>query len=213
MFIASFDIGKKNLAFCVEKFDQNVIDENTIIDDMCKTGEIVCFENKSLMKNCDTKKYLDTEVFHNLTKLFDENMELWNSCDVFLIEQQMNRNIMALKIGQHCFSYFLFKFGRTKRVIEFAAYHKTQALNAPRIPITKLLKNGTEKTLFRNMTKPERKKWSVKRTNEILTMRDDISSLDKLKGMRKRDDVSDCILMIQAYKFLLARKQIDGQLP
>jgi hypothetical protein len=209
MLIASFDIGKKNLAFCVEKIEPKENEENITIENMCKTGEIVCFENKSLMKNCDTKKYLDTEVFHNLTELFDEHIELWKSCDVFLIEQQMNRNIMALKIGQHCFSYFLFKFGRTKRVIEFASYHKTQVLNAPRISVVKRLKSGVEKTSFRYMTKPERKKWSVNRAIEILTSRNDLHFLDKFKKMKKRDDVSDCILMIQAYKFLLAVKQID----
>jgi hypothetical protein len=164
------------------------------------------------MKNCDAKKYLDTEVFHNLTELLDENMEMWNNCDIFLIEQQMNRNIMALKIGQHCFSYFLFKFGRTKQVVEFASYHKTQVLNAPRIPVVKRLKSGVEKTSFRCMTKPERKKWSVKRANEILIKRNDTSSLIKLRKMKKCDDVSDCLLMIQAYKFLFIKKQ-SNELP
>lgn len=208
MFIASFDIGKRNLAFCVEQVELTNINENCTIDDVCQTGKIIAFENKSLMKNCDEKKYLDTEVFHNLTELLNEHMELWQKCDIFLIEQQMNRNIMALKIGQHCFSYFLFKFERTKKVIEFASYHKTQVLNAPRISTTKKLKSGIEKTTFRYMTKPERKKWSVSRALDVLTTRNDTEFLTKLQKTRKKDDISDCLLMIQAYKFLLAKKQI-----
>lgn len=203
MLIAAFDIGKHNLAFCIE--EARNVQENMNLEEVCNKGKIILFKNGSLMRNCDKKKYLDTEVFHNLTELLDENMEMWKKCDVFLIEQQMNRNVMALKIGQHCFSYFLFKFGRQKQVIEFPSYNKTHVLGAPRIQTNKNLKNGTVKTTSRLMTKPERKKWSVKKTIEILNDRNDTQSLEIMKKIKKLDDITDCFLMIQAHKFLLIK--------
>lgn len=206
MHIVSFDIGKKNLAFCVEKTEINFTDE-LIIENVCNNGEIIAFANESLMKNCDTKKYFDIEVLHNLTKLLNDNEELFAICDVILIEQQMNRNTMALKIGQHCFSYFLLKYGRNKIIIEFPSYYKTQILNAPRISTVKKLKNETEKVTNRYMNKTERKKWAILRAKEILRDRSDSVFQKKIETMKKRDDVSDCILMIQAYKFLVIKNK------
>ena len=49
------------------------------------------------------------------------------------------------------------------------------------------------------MIKDNHKKWSVRKTREILELREDKTNLTKLESLKKKDDVSDCVLMIQAY--------------
>ena len=142
-FIASFDIGKKNFAFCVERFiskkiediNSNSAPKNEQLSTIYNNGEIVLLENLNLTKNCDNS-YLDPQTFINMTETLDNYKEYWEKCHVFLIEQQMSfrgkRNTMALKLGQHCFSYFSILYKNSKKIIEFPAYHKTQVLDAPK---------------------------------------------------------------------------------
>ena len=95
------------------------------------------------------------------------------------------QNTMALKLGQHCYSYFVFKYKNTKKIIEFPAYHKTQVLGAPR-----------------KLTKPQRKKWAIEKAYSILAEREDYDNLVLLHSVKKRDDISDCILMNIAYTIM-----------
>ena len=99
---------------------------------------------------------------------------------------------MALKLGQHCYSYFTFLYRDTKEIIEFPAYHKTQILGA-----------------IKKITKPQRKKWAVDIVLEILQLRCDEEILTKIKTKQKRDDMADCFLMTICYSFL---KFVDKKL-
>ena len=199
--IAAFDIGKKNFAFAVQEIDLATITEFNV-KTLLKKGKIIGLENLDLTYNCK-KCYLDPRTFLNMAETLDKFEYLWNSCDVFLIEQQMSfgkkRNTMALKLGQHCYSYFCIKYRDTKKVIEFPAYHKTQTLEAPKKfgKIEKKYKNGKTKMINDNI-----KKWSIRKAKEILAIREDTENLDKLENMKKQDDASDCILMIQAFEIL-----------
>ena len=109
----------------------------SITDEICLNGKIIMFKNTDLTKNCDHHSYLEDEYLHNLTDLLDEHSEQWDKCETFIIEKQMSfgkkHNTMALKIAQHCWSYFAFKYGRFKNIIEFPAYHKTQVLGAEKL--------------------------------------------------------------------------------
>src|SRR3990167_2610973 len=115
MRIASFDIGKKNFAFCVEEFSpENVrnailprlkerFTDNGIptekmqecIDIVCSLGFIIEYQNLDLTENCDKRKKLDPETFHNLTETLEKYNELRDSCDIFVIEQQIRKKAMA----------------------------------------------------------------------------------------------------------------------
>lgn len=207
--IASFDIGKVNFAFCIEKINLTELSEletiplkarytkegtctsdfKKLMDKVCQNGEIILLENIDLTIGTDTKKYLDPLIFIKMTRMLDTYKDYWNQCSDFVIEQQMSfgnkRNTMALKLGQHCLSYFLFNYAAFKNSIEFPAYHKTKVLGSPK-----------------KMTKYERKTWSVKRAIEILQSRGSDHLLTELKSRKKKDDVADCITMLQAYKFL-----------
>ena len=217
--IASFDPGKKNFAFCIEEF-KNIEsqtfcykkryfpdgtiqpDFKSITDEICLNGKIIMFKNTDLTKNCDHHSYLEDEYLHNLTDLLDKHSEHWDKCETFIIEKQMSfgkkHNTMALKIAQHCWSYFAFKYGRFKNIIEFPAYHKTQVLGAEKLK--KETKTG--KITYKTVDKPTRKKWSIQKAISILKTREDETTLSCLTSNKKKDDLADVLCQIQAYKIL-----------
>ena len=220
---ASFDIGKKNFAFYIEEFDRQVlidsenldktkryningtptVEFDSVLKKVCVNGKRVLFVNSDLTNSCTKGSYLDPETFHNMTDLLDKYASYWDKCLAFIIEKQMSfgktHNTMALKLGQHCYSYFCFKYGRFKEIVEFPAYYKTQILGAYKIE--KITKSG--KTSYKAMDKPTRKKWSVIKTIEILEERGDTETISSLTNARKRDDLADCLTQLQAWKYLV----------
>lgn len=223
IWIASFDIGKKNFAFYIEEFDKDDITDlptipkakrynpdgtptsafADVLDKVCMNGKNILFSNNDLTNNCDKKAYLDPETFHNMTDLLDIYVDYWDKCDAFVIEQQMafgkRRNTMALKLGQHCYSYFAIKYGRFKQVIEFPSYHKTQILGAEKIK--SVTKKG--KVRYKAVSKYKRKKWSVVKAKEILNARGDTTTIASLTTARKRDDLADVLCQLQAFKVMV----------
>jgi len=223
VWVASFDIGKKNFAFYIEEFDKSKImnlpfipnikrynangtvtpEFSKIVNNVCINGKSILFKNTDLTKGCTNNSYLDPETYHNMTDLLDKYVNYWDQCDAFVIEKQMSfgkrHNTMALKLGQHCWSYFSFKYGRFKEIIEFPAYHKTQILGAKKIETT--TKKGNVK--YTSIDKPARKKWSVEKAMSILKERNDVETISNLTSARKRDDLADVLCQLQAFKILV----------
>lgn len=209
IWVASFDIGRKNFAFCIEEINVSKLNSieniptknryhkngtlqdtfNEIINEICMNGRIILLQHTSLMDNVDSSKHLDPKIMINLTNYLDSFKEYWICCSTFIIEQQMGfgkkQNTMALKIGQHCFSYFLFQFAGFKQIIEFPSYNKTKILGAPK-----------------KQTKHARKMWSVDEALRILMERDDMDMWNCITSKKKRDDVADTITQLQAWKYL-----------
>ena len=222
IYLATFDPGRKNFAFCVEKcsreqlecikniaphqryeHDGTPTDEmRNILDQVYMNGKIVLHKNVDLTVGCDSKG-LEQRVFNNMTRVLEENGGVWDKCSHFLIEMQMSfgqkMNLVALKLAQHIYSYFIIRYGMTKKIVDFPAYHKTQILGAPKIE-GKLSKSG--KTRYKAMSKPHRKKWAIEQSVEILTTRGEDDILNNLQMKKKKDDMSDCLLMCQAGKYL-----------
>jgi C-terminal processing protease CtpA/Prc len=220
--IASFDIGKKNFSFYVEEFNletlknlQNIPKKDryhpngTCKDDFSKllreiysNGKKVLLKNVDITGDTDKKKYFDSDLCHNLTEMLDKYTEYWEKVDYIVIEQQMSfgvkTNTMALKLGQHCASYFMIRYGRTKKLIEFPSYHKTQIMGSEKIE--KVTKAG--KKSYKNIDKPARKKWAIETAYGILTERDDFDTIDEITVCKKKDDLSDVIVQTQAFKYL-----------
>jgi hypothetical protein len=210
IWLASFDIGKKNFAFCIEEVNVSLLSQienvppkeryfkdgtctppfHKVIRDVCLNGQIILLDNVDLTNNTKQDKYLDPSIFVNMTHLLDEYKTYWDQCTSFVIEQQMGFgrkcNMMAIKLAQHCFSYFSFNFAQFKHTLEFPSYHKTKVLGATR-----------------KMSKSERKLWSVHRAIDILIDRNDKESLEKINNRKKKDDMADVIVQLQAYKYLV----------
>lgn len=218
--IASFDIGKKNFAWYVQEIDTSLLKSinppikterynkngtptpgmKCFLNTMHSIGKTVTWDNVDITDGCDKKKYLDNETFHNLNDVLSDNEDVWNDVDVFIIEQQMSNpkayNTMCLKLAQHCFSYFTIKYGRLKDIYYFPAYHKTRLLGAPKFVIRE--KDGKSC----KMTKHQRKKWACTTCIETLINRGEVYEAEKILDIKKKDDISDCFLMIECFIFL-----------
>jgi len=166
------------------------------------SGKKILLENIDITDNCEKGAYLDPETYHNMIDTLDDYAEYWDKCDAFVIEKQMafrgKYNTMALKLGQHCYSYFAFKYGRFKEIIEFPAYHKTQVLGAAKIE--KRTKKG--KISYKSIDKPARKKWCIQKAISILAERNDFETMSQIKSSRKQDDMADCITMLTSFLYL-----------
>lgn len=220
--IACFDIGKINFCFYIEEVNisslkqvKNIIKTerynidgtitskfSEILDKVYQSGTKVLLENHNITGDTDTDKYFDFNLCYNMAELLDEYQEYWDSVDYIIVERQMSfrkkYNTMALKLAQHCESYFINKYGRSKTIIEFDAFHKTQVLGAKKDK--KETKTG--KVTYKNIGDRERKKWTIEQAFYILSQRNDYDTMSEIGLMKKRDDVSDNICMAQAFKYL-----------
>lgn len=196
IWIASFDIGKHNFAFCIEemnvdrtklcKIEKNK--KNELESHVYPNGRILVLENVSISKGC-TKNKFDPKLFVNMNQVLEQFQLYWKHCTHVIIEEQMSfgknkTNGDASKLAQHCYSWFLIKFPEIK-IQSFRAYHKTQVLCAPP-----------------KMTKPERKKWAVQEAKRILENRGDEVNLKKVNDCLKQDDLCDTCVQLQAFKAL-----------
>ena len=220
--IASFDIGKKNFSFYIEECNlddfsslsnipkKNRYNPNGTCTDEFETllKKVYCNGKKMLLRNLDItegtnkEKYFDSDLCHNLTEVLDTYSDYWEKVDYIVVEQQMSFgtkvNTMALKIAQHCESYFMIRYGRTKKIVEFPSYHKTQVMGSEKIE--KVTKAG--KKTYKNVDKPARKKWAIETAYGILTEREDFDTIDEITSSKKKDDLSDVIVQAQAFKYL-----------
>lgn len=225
---ASFDLGKKNFAFYIEEFsaselnnliyikkenrykkDGTPTDEfSEILKKVCINGKNILFRNVDLTVGCDKSKKgngLDPEILHNMNDLLDDYLKYWDYCSFFVIERQMQfnkkYNTIALKLAQHCWSYFSFKYGRFKHIIDFPAYYKTQILGAKKVEdVSK--KKKKDVICYKTMDKPARKKWSEEKAMSILREREDWLTLSDLSSVKKRDDLADVLCQLQSFKVL-----------
>lgn len=218
---ASFDIGKKNFSFYVEDFEcdfghvssshnERYNPDGTVVEDFDKelqiiyaNGKKILLENVDITHGCDSKLTLDPETFHNMTDILDKYVEVWDTCSVFIIEKQMmfgkQTNPMAVKLGQHCYSYFALKYGRFKSIVEFPAYHKTQVLGCEK---QKNKKTKKGKMSYKAIDKPSRKKWCIEKGKHIINTRKDNDTLEQIKLSKKKDDLCDVICQLQAWKVI-----------
>ena len=220
--VASFDIGKKNFAFYIEEYDislfkeiENIPDKNSrynidgtptdefkpVLDSVYTNGKVILYKNVNLTEKVENNNIINPEYYYNMSDVLDEFSEYWDKCDKFVIEKQMafgvKTNIMAIRLGQHCWSYFACKYGRDKELIEFPAYHKTQLLGAEKVEV-----KSRNDTRYKSMTKPKRKKWCINKAMYIFTLRDDQKTLESMKTTKKKDDLADVLCQLQAYKIL-----------
>lgn len=219
--IACFDIGKINFSFYIEEISVKSLknikniskfkrynsdgtpteDFNNLLDLIYLNGNKILLKNINITEGTDKAKYFDFELAYNMVDVLDEYEKYWDIVDYFVVERQMSFgrkiNTMALKLAQHCESYFINKYRREKKVIEFDAYHKTQVLGAQKNLTT--AKNG--KVSYKNIGDRERKKWTVEQAFYILSFRNDFETMSEIAEMKKKDDVCDNICMMQAFKY------------
>ena len=176
---------------------------NKVLETLYKGNKIVAIENHDLTIGTKHNTILEECIFLNMYEVLDKFSQQWDACSIILIEKQMafgtgKQNTMAMKLAQHCYSYFIYRYRGAKILIDFSATLKTQLLGAPKTfgTITKHYKNGKSAEIADN-----RKKWSTRMAKQILASRDETKILELFdtKYAKKQDDISDCLLMNQAF--------------
>lgn len=222
LWIASIDIGKINFCFYIEEINKKQIEEienisklkRYNIDGTCTSefseilrkiycnGKKILINNVDITKDVDKNKYFDIDLCHNMINLLNEYKEYWDKTSYIIVEQQMSFgkkvNTMALKLAQNCETYFMVNYGKTKKIIEFPAYHKTQILGCKKDE--KITKTG--KKSYKNIGQTSRKKWAIEEASCVLAEREDFQTLTELVSTKKKDDLSDTIIQLQAFKYL-----------
>jgi predicted DNA-binding antitoxin AbrB/MazE fold protein len=222
IWIASFDIGKCNFSFYVEEINltelksiKNIKKEDryfnngtctkefsSLMEKIYKNGNNKLLKNVNLTDGTDKEKYFDSDICYNMFDVLDEYKEYWDKVSYVIVEKQMafgkKINTMALKLGQSCQSYFMLNYSRDLKVIEFPAYYKTLVLGAQQTET----KTKTGKIKFKTLGDRERKKWSVQEGFYIMSLREDFETMSDVGVMKKRDDVNDVLIQLQAFKYL-----------
>ena len=223
MWIASFDIGKLNFAFYIEEIDEEKLralediekskrynsdgsctpEFATLLEKIYLNGKKILLCNYDLTENTNKDKYYDKDICYNMNHVLEEYEEYWDKVSFVVVEQQMafgrKVNTMALKLGQNCQSYFMFNYDKDEiQIVEFPAYHKTQVLGAKKTE--SVTKKG--KKTYKVLGDKERKNWSVKEGFYLLALREDYETMNEILAMKKKDDVNDVILQLQAYKYI-----------
>ena len=211
MKICAIDIGSKNLAFGIEEINVEKIKEiknipkilrynynksatenfeKNILENIYSSSKSVLYNNsnvqtdeKRTVKNTK-RQVISIQLFKNISKHFDQFLDLFSTVDIFLIEKQMSfgkkTNNIAVRISQHCISYLLNHF-EDKEIIEYPAYYKTQILGC------------SEKNI---------KKWSFQKAKSVWEFRKDEEKVNEITKMKKKDDISDCLLHILSFCYL-----------
>lgn len=216
MWIASFDIGIKNFAFCVEKINlemfesiQNIPlkyrynDDNTctkqfseILNQVYVNGEIILIDNVDLSfglvdsnnkYNCN-KNGLDPKIYINMNKVLDKYKEYWDKCSIIIIEQQMNNNKKRNPKACKLEQHCFSYF-----IFNYGLFKQIIEYNS--IYKTRIL------GALKNISKYNRKKWAIKKALDILLKRNDTDTLKLINLRKKKDDLSDVIIQLQSFKY------------
>lgn len=201
----SIDIGTKNLAIYVEEFDREQLKKMKNLDEkkrytfegkptseFKKILDVVYKNGRSLLhEKVDIRANTHQKMFVKCTEYLNSRKGLFDTCDVVIIETQLKTNPMAQRVGQHCYSFFVFTYVMNMTIINFPATHKTRVLGMGKYPKGKKLSAYQKKTM--------RKKWSIKLAKEIASMRKDREMI-KLMESGKTDDFSDTLIQFQAFK-------------
>ena len=133
------------------------------------------------------KDNLENITIQECTKFLDEFDSWYDDTHFILVEQQMIENWYSTRIMQHVFTYFIMMFRDGKR---------------GKIPIIAEV-NSKLKGLQLGYTWRcglTLKEWAVERAEEFLQTRDDKFSLKMLnQTSKKKDDMSDVVIMIEAF--------------
>lgn len=215
MWIACFDIGIVNFAFYIEEIDPQFLSSSfsaikrksnsngsltsefkQVMTQIYNHGKCVCFDIVELTDKKVNPYAISNDVVSCLTAFLKDNKDLWDRCSCFIIEKQMYfKNSNAERLSQHCFSFFEILYGHHKCISFIGASRKTKLLGCP------LQLNAKGK--YESIPKPLRKKWSVTNALSILHLRRDYDSILSFIQYTKRDDIADCINLLQAFKYLV----------
>lgn len=181
MTVMTIDIGLRNYAICVERFDKTAVEKCQNIEEVEKHGEIL-FLDIFTLPGKELSRVRDIDTHRALVELLRSLKDVFNEVNVVVIEQQLKQNPIAQKLEQATYSIILCLYPHIKP-LEYCASIKTKAYNK------------------RFKVKKDRKNWAIDNGTRILESRGDNINLNILKSTKKKDDMGDVISMVQAFKW------------
>lgn len=130
----------------------------------------------------DVHDLREGNIYKNLLEYMRKYDHFWEKINVVLIEQQLNRiNIQATKLACHLYAYFLHRHP-TKPIFEYPSIYKTKYTDFP-------LQSSTHK---------QRKEYAIQLVLEYYNENDPVI-FQWISSFKKKDDISDCILMANTF--------------
>lgn len=123
-------------------------------------------------------------LYFELNKFLDSYLDLLKECHILMIERQLDKNPAATKVAQQTLAYFMnvaISSAKSPTVIDVDSKNKSRYLGAPK---------GLVKTQLKN--------WGVAKALELLRYRQDDWSETVITSNRKKDDLADVVLHIEA---------------
>jgi hypothetical protein len=203
--IISIDIGLKTTSFACEYYDLNTTstcpkqkyDKNgeatsefsQFCMDIATCGEVIHLDKIDLGTK---KEYFAGVCFHRLYQWLETKRDFFKDVDIVLIEQQMKVNPVAQVLSHHVHAWILIQIGC--KVVQYPSKNKTRILGMP-------LKIMNKAGQLVKATKYQRKRWSIKMTETILTQRNDTewSKFIFQENKSKKDDLCDTIMQGLSY--------------
>lgn len=202
--IAAFDMGIRNFAFAVKDKGDFILLKNTCLDEDIVTKSDLNHHKKEeliemmsslninykieeklkkkdmvdlILSNKKKVKTKPKDLGLSMFKIMDGYTSIWEKCDIFLIERQMTINLQALKLSHYLEAYLKIYYP-SKKILNYSASKKTKKLGAINLK-----------------TKKDRKEWTIKYVQELLTG----DNLRYFENLNKQDDVADVVCMIESY--------------
>lgn len=156
------------------------------IEKRFKDGKIIMISYGKVDLN-DTDCKSRYEILYDYLDTFKDK---FIHAHMFIVERQLPKNFDACRISQHVLSYFVMISRESKIknpvIMDISARNKGYQLGAP--------KKCKDYWL---------KKWSVLRAAELFSIRQDAESFKLLQDLKKKDDIADTAIQIEAVFKLL----------
>ncbi len=133
----------------------------------------------------DLKKKATSELYQRVNVFLNKYKDHFLKTHIIIIEQQLHVNYQSIRMMQHVISYFSFLLSDSKllpMIIEVDSKLKTKTLNSP----PHLNDTGI-------------KKWAIDIAIQLLTLQDDQASVDIINSYKKKDDLADTVMQIEAF--------------
>lgn len=122
--------------------------------------------------------------YEDVTAFIEQYNSHYTTTHFFVIEQQLDINYQCVRLSQHLITYFVELSKRLDNrplVVEISSKAKSKCLGAPK-----------------GMNRNALKEWDVETAYNFLTKRNDSLSLKVIDSFRKKDDLADTVLQIEA---------------
>jgi hypothetical protein len=173
MRMLSIDIGAKNCAFYIERFNEDNLSNETLY-------------KEGVREYWDVADFTyGNDLYVNIGLYLDKHRTMWDKCNGIIIERQLKTNPKAQSIQFFIFGYFKNLYGPFKYISDISATRKTQVFGAPP-----------------KMKPKVRKAWAVNEAHKILDARNDFEGL-KILHTGKSDDKADSVVQLKAFQKLV----------